>query len=348
MGGRLRYAAADHFASGRTSGRNRAKVLLCASSFERGFCPLPDYLSVHFASPDESAPHSQAEAPPPRSTSLRELGQALWRRRRFIAAIEGSLLVACLLYCLIAPNQYEANARVELRTAPASSLTLDAQEPFASASALSAPMALETLASELRSDQLAWRVISGLKLYQQPGFRGRFSQRFPGFNPEQPAPDAQAWLLERFAWRLHVQTMPRTLLVEIRFRSRDAALSAAVVNALIRAYQEQETESQIQATAQASGWLNAQLADLKVRVDRDQQRLADFEAQHGIVSTPEVQANGQSGETEHASVSLEIDELSRQLVAATTDRILTEAEYRATSQGDPRDGDRLRSAPAGR
>jgi len=107
------------------------------------------------------------------------------------------------------------------------------------------------------------------------------------------------------------------------------------VNALIRAYQEQETESQIQATAQASGWLNAQLADLKTRVDRDRQRLADFEAQHGIVSTPEVQANGQPGETEHASALLEIDELSRQLVAATTDRILAEAEYRAASQGDP-------------
>jgi uncharacterized protein involved in exopolysaccharide biosynthesis len=85
------------------------------------------------------------------------------------------------------------------------------------------------------------------------------------------------------------------MLVEIRFRCRDAALSAAVVNALIRAYQDQETESQIQATAQASGWLNAQLADLKARVDRDQQRLAEFEAQHGIVSTPEVQANGQPG-----------------------------------------------------
>ena len=129
--------------------------------------------------------------------------------------------------------------------------------------------------------------------------------------------------------------MPRTLLVEIRFRSRDAALSAAVVNALIRAYSEQETESQIQATAQASGWLSAQLADLKTRVDADQQRLAEFEAQHGIVSTPEMLANGQPGETEHTAALLEIDELSRQLVAATTDRILAEAEYRAASQGDP-------------
>jgi len=296
---------------------------------------LPDFLSIQFAFPDDPAPQAATEAQRSGSTSLRGLGQAVWRRRRFIAAIEAALLVACLLYCLIAPNQYEANARVELRTAPVSSLTLDAQEPFASASVLSAPMALETLASVLRSDQLAWRVIAGLKLYQQAGFRGRFNQRFPGFNPDKPAPDAEAWLLDRFAWRLHVQTMPRTLLVEIRFRSRDAALSAAVVNALIRAFQEQETESQIQATAQASGWLNAQLADLKARVDHDQQRLADFEAQHGIVSTPEVQANGQPGETEHASVFLQIDELSRQLVAATTDRILSEAEFRAASQGDP-------------
>jgi polysaccharide export outer membrane protein len=266
---------------------------------------------------------------------LRDLWQVVWRRRRFVAAIEGALLLLCLLYCLIAPNQYEATARVELRTSPVSSLSLDEVEPQTSPSVLSGPIALETLASVLRSDQIAWRVITGLKLYQAPGFRGSFASRFPGFNPDRPAPDAQAWLLERFSRRLHVQAMTRTLLVEIRFRSRDAALSAAVVNALIRAYEEQENESQIQATAQASSWLSAQLAGLKTRVDKDQLRLAEFENLHGIVSAPEVLANAQSGETEHSSALLEIDELSRQLVAATTDRILADAEYRAASQGDP-------------
>ena len=252
-----------------------------------------------------------------------------------VVAIEGALLLLCLLYCLIAPNQYEAAARVELRTAPVSALSLDGEEPAVPSSILSAPIALETLASVLRSDQLAWRVITGLKLYQAPGFCGSFPRRFPGFHPENPSPDAQAWLLERFSRRLHVQAMARSLLLEIRFRSHDAALSAAVVNGLIRVYSEQETESQIQATAQASAWLNAQLAGLKARVDSDQQRLAEFENRHGIVSTPEVLANGQPGETEHSSALLEMDELSRQLVAATTDRILAEAEYRAASQGDP-------------
>ncbi len=242
----------------------------------------------------------------------------------------------CGLYCLFAPNRYEAKARLELRTQPASSLSFEQQgEVFTPASVLSAPLSLETLASVLRSDQLAWRTIVDLKLYQQPGFRGRFQKKFPNFNIEQPGPAAQAWLLDRFASRLHVQSIPHTFLIEVRFRCNDAALSASVVNALIRTYQEQQTESQIQATAQASGWLNAQLAGLKIRVDRDQQRLADFEMQHSIVSTPEIQANGLQGETEHGAAILEIDELSRQLVTAATDRILSEAEFRAASQGDP-------------
>ena len=296
---------------------------------------MPNTLSMNEAVLNGTAAPDPANTIGPRSTSLRELWQMLWRRRRFIAIIEGALLAACVLYCLIAPNQYEANGRVELRAAPVSSLSLDGTEAQVPTSILSAPIALETLATVLRSDRLAWRVTVALRLYQAAGFRGNFASRFPGFKSEKPTPEAQAWLLDRFSRRLRVQSMPRTMLVEIRFRSRDAALSAAVVNALIAAYGDQETESQIQATAQASGWLSAQLAELKTRVDRDQQRLAEFENQHGIVSTPEVMANGQPGETEHSSALLQIDELSRQLVAATTDRILAEAEYRAASLGDP-------------
>jgi len=269
------------------------------------------------------------------SLSLRELWETVARRRRMVGSVLGGLLLLCLLYCLIAPNQYEASAKVALRTTPASSLSLEEAEPYAAASILSAPLQQETLANVFRSDQLAWRVISDLKLYKAPGFMGDFAERFPGFHPEAPATDAQAWLLARFQWRLHVQSMPRTLLIQIRFRSRDAALSAAVVNGLIRAYRQQDSESRMQATTEASAWLGSQLKDLKGRTEQDEQRLAAFQAEHGILSTPETLANGQQGETQHISALLEIDELGRQQVAATADRILREAEYRAASQGDP-------------
>jgi polysaccharide export outer membrane protein len=253
-----------------------------------------------------------------------------------IASVVAGLLLLCLLYCLIAPNQYEATARVALRTSPASSLSLDAGESSVASSSLATPLQLETQANVFRSDQLAWRVITALKLYQAPGFMGNFASRFPGFSPDQAdSSAAQAWLLERFQRRLHVETLPRTLMIQIRFRSRDAALSAAVVNGLIRVYGEQDSEARVAATAQASGWLQSQLKDLKARVEQDQHRLADFQTRHGILTAQETLANGQLGESQHTSESLEIDDLSRQLVVATSDRILREAEYRAASTGNP-------------
>jgi polysaccharide export outer membrane protein len=249
--------------------------------------------------------------------------------------IEGGLLLACLLYCLIAPNQYEASARVALRTSPASSLSLDAVGPLAAASILSAPLQQETVASYLRSDQLAWKVIADLKLFDAAGFNGRFARLFPGFQLQEHAPGAEFYLLERFHKRLRVEVLPRSLVLEVRFRSRDAGLSAAVVNDLIRVYGEQDSQARVQATAQQSAWLAGQLKDLKARVDRDQQRLTEFERTHGLLNGENMQANGEAGETEHNSTWLEIDELGRQLVAAATDRILREAQYRSAAQGDP-------------
>jgi uncharacterized protein involved in exopolysaccharide biosynthesis/protein involved in polysaccharide export with SLBB domain len=297
---------------------------------------LPDpSVSPHDSSREPIAPASPGFIGRYSTTSLRDLLGVLARRRRFVGFTVGGLLLLCLLYCFIVPKKYEASAKVALRQAPASSLSMEGAEPMAAASLLSAPLQLETLANVFRSDRLAWRVIAELKLYQAPGFMGGFARRFPGFHPEAPGVDAQAYLLDRFQKQLRVQSVPRTLLIEIRFRSKDAALSAAVVNSLIRAYGQQESESRIEATVQASDWLESQLKDLKAHMDREQQRLTAFQSEHGILSTPQTLPNGEAGETQHSSTLLEVDELGRQMVAVTADRILREAEYRAASQGNP-------------
>jgi len=276
------------------------------------------------------------------ATSLSEFAQVIWRRRRLVAAIEGGFLLVCLLYCLIAPNQYEANARVALRTSPDSTLSLEqpGQSATSAAAILSGPLQLETLANFLRSDQLAWRVITDLRLYQAAGFNGRFTRLFPGYQPKADvadggSPEAQAYLLDRFERRLRVETLPRSLVVQIRFRSRDAALSAAVVNDLIRQYGEQDSESRVRVTARQSDWMQAQLKELKGRVDQGQQRLIDFQKKNGLLDVPQTQSNGQQGGADHNTTLEAIDELGRDLVAATSDRILREAEYRSASQGDP-------------
>jgi uncharacterized protein involved in exopolysaccharide biosynthesis/protein involved in polysaccharide export with SLBB domain len=265
--------------------------------------------------------------------SLRATVQVILARRRFVLITIFGLLLLCLLYCLVAPNQYEARARVALRVEPATSLNLGSPDASPSISATMGMAEMETLANVFRSDQLAWSVILDRKLYSNSAFNGSFARKFPGFSPASPDPSAEAYLLERFQKRLQVRTIPRTLLIEIRFRTHNAQLSADVVNALIRIFQQQQKETQFAATTEAATWLNKQLTELKAKADEQDRQLAEFERQHGVLIGPESAQASQSGQ--HLTALSEVDELSRQLVDATSNRILREAEYRAASQGDP-------------
>jgi polysaccharide export outer membrane protein len=267
--------------------------------------------------------------------SIQPLISAVVAHRRLASGVVGSLLILCTLYCLFAPRQYEARARVALRATANSSLNLDGTSPEKSGSFASGQTQLETLASVLRSDQLARRVIRDCRLYQAPAFMGQFARRFPGFQPEAPDPAAESYLAERFAARLHIIPLPRTLVLEIRFRSPDPMLSADVVNALIRSYQEEEAAQRGVATRNATTWLQTQLQGLKAQADRDDRNLAEFQDKHRILVSPETLDHGPSGDSQHLPALTEIDELSRELAAADSERILREAENRAAQQGDP-------------
>jgi len=267
--------------------------------------------------------------------SIRELVGVLRRRRGIFLSVVAGLCALCVLYCLIAPNQYEAEAKVALRMQPVSSLAMEAVETVAPASILSTPLQLETLAMELRSERLAWRVITELRLYESTAFVRNFAGRFPEFDATRPTAAAQGYLLDRFLKRLKVRSAPRTLLVEIRFRDKDAAESARVVNALIAGFMAQEGESRVDATGAASGWLQRQLTALTAQAELKEKRLAEFERQHGFMTSQQTVQGGAAVETLHDSTIQEVDETERQLTEASGERILREALYEQAKQGDP-------------
>ena len=269
------------------------------------------------------------------SFSIREVIVSLRRRRKIFFGVVGGCMLLCGLYCVIAPNQYEASATVALRMQPASSLMVGAAEAITPASILSTPLQLETLANQLRSERLAWRVITEMKLYEAVGFTRGFAARFPGFDALKPSPAAQGYLLDAFAKRLHVRTLPRTLLVEIRFRSRDPALAARVVNALIRTFTADESEGRLGATQVASDWLRGQLRAMTQGVQEKEKRLAEFERRHGFMTTQQTVPGGQPVETLHDSAVEEVDEAQRMWAEASGDRIFREALYREAQSGNP-------------
>ncbi len=267
--------------------------------------------------------------------SIRDLYDLLRRRRRLFFTIVGGLLLLCLAYCLIVPNQYEASSTVALRIQASSSLSLEAAESIAPASILSTPLQLETMVNVFHSERLAWRVIRSLKLYQSDGFVRNFAARFPQFDIEKPSPEAQGYLLDRFRKRLRARALPRTLLIEIRFRSKDPALAATVVNEVVAGYTEIESETRQNATRQASSWLTGQLATLTAQSEADERHLTDFERAHNLISTQQSLPDGSPVETLHDGAMSAIDDVGRQLVAATGDRILRESLFREAAQGDP-------------
>ncbi len=293
--------------------------------------PIIDHAELHTR---DGRPLSSADRSPA-NTSLRAFFHIMFVRRRMVLSILGGFLLLCFLYCLVAPSEFEARARVALRALPDSSLSLEQSQPRALAEGLTAPLQTETVAGVLRSDRLAWKVILDERLYRSPAFMGRFAIRFPGFRPESPDSGAQSYLLERFQDRLHVGTLPRTLLVEVRFRTRDPNLSAAVVNALIAAYGRQQTDLRRQATDEATRTLAGQLRSLRARADEDDRKLAAFQKKHGILISPETLSNGSPGAAQHLSALVEVDELGKELAAADSERLLREAEYRAAVQGSP-------------
>lgn len=270
------------------------------------------------------------------SIPLRSIITVPLRNLKLFIGILAGLPILTLLYCLIAPNQYDASAKVALQVQSATTLNLDANESMAQLSVLSAPLQLETLADVFRSDQLAWRVISELRLDKEAAFITGFGSRFPDFKPEAPTPAARQYLLERFQRHLKVQVLPRTLLLSIRFRTRSPALSAKVVNALVNDYMELEMETRNGATAHASEWLAAQLKDLKARVEVDEQNLADYQSKHQLVAG---QQNPSSTDRNTSSTVdpalLEIEDLGHQLAIATSERVLAESTLREAEKGNP-------------
>lgn len=266
--------------------------------------------------------------------SLRLAGATLLADWKLFVSVVGSLFLVAAVYCLVAARQFDAREQLALRAAPFSALNLQTDATAGNAFA-SGEMQLETVANVLRSDQLAWRVILDKKLYQTAGFSPHFAAQFPCFRPDNPSPGGRAYLLERFQDSLQVRTVPHTLLLDLRFRSRDPGLSAEVLKDLVGSYKEQEAEGRVLATAQAAGILDNQLEALKAKADQDEQRLSAFQARHGLLIAPEGPGAGDAAAAQHAPALLEVDELSRQLAAASGERVLREAQYRAASQGDP-------------
>lgn len=188
---------------------------------------------------------------------------------------------------------------------------------------------IDTKVKILQSDTTAELVIHRLNLDALPEFAGPAQTQSSGgiAVSESPAQDSsrQEQLIHRLQGSLRVQQVPDTSLIEIRYSDSSSSLAAEIANAIAATFIEQNVKSRYDSTIQAADWLSKQLADLQIKMESSQAKLVQYQKEHNIVGTDDLQ-----------NLTMEkLNALNKELTGAQADRIQKESLYQIASGGNP-------------
>jgi polysaccharide biosynthesis transport protein len=279
--------------------------------------------------------------------TLGDLMIVLQRRRRYLLACIGCMLVLATAYCLIATPRFQATGEIEVQKESPAAFGLEnsitGDTATAGIDSLDYSMTLETEAKILQSQTLALQVIKDLRLetthdyfpVHEPGFH------LPGWvlfwrKPVEPsaidlddAPNRRYLALKIFASRLKVTPETGTRLIEVSYSDPDPELASAVVNHLLQALTDYTYQARFHATAQASTWLASQLTDLRRQTKALQDKANHLQRDTGIYG------EDASHNTVHNIVLDRLDAMNQRVTAAESNRLLAEAVDRISQSGDP-------------
>src|SRR5277367_4475558 len=179
---------------------------------------------------------------------------------------------------------------------------------------------IETQTKILQSETLALMTIKSMDLARYPEFGGASATGavHEGAIPRRPA------ILGAFLGRLGVKRVPNSRLIQVQFEAEDPQLAAAVVNAHLQNFVEQNFRSKFDATTQASNWLSAELEELRIKVEKSEDARIAYERENQIWQIDEKQD----------ITTQKLADLSKAVTDAQTDVAQKEALYRMASSGN--------------
>lgn len=122
---------------------------------------------------------------------------------------------------------------------------------------------------------------------------------------------------------LKVSRPPNTYLLLISYRSIDPMLAANAANAIAKSYVEHTYDIRFRSSASLSSFMEKQLDELKVKMERSSEALAQFEKELNVIN-PEEKTN---------ILSARLLQLNTDYTAAETERVKSQAAFQAVSGG---------------
>jgi polysaccharide biosynthesis transport protein len=273
---------------------------------------------IRFAS---SYPSQTAKEP-----TLRDYWHILLRRKWTIASF---LLIVMTLVGVISLRmqaKYESWGRIAVSRETPEVLGLHNDSNGGTTSAIDdISLLLETQVQVLRSQQLSVDVAHKLRSAAPKGPIPEVSSAsaFSPVNLTPPTPEELS-LAGRLRSSLAVTIVPRTQIIEIRYKDPDPNMAARVVQAYIDAYLENNFDSKFQSIKQTTEWLTQQLSDLQMKVEVSQEKLVRYQREHNIVGVDDKQN----------ITTTRLDDLNKQLTDAELDRIMKQTRFEGAKRGD--------------
>ena len=258
--------------------------------------------------------------------------ERVWQTIKNNKLLIGILLIMSLLIGLVATllmtPKYQASARIEISRVEANVTSVEGVETQDS---LQDAQYYETQYELLRARSLAEQVVREANLGSDEAFLEAFNISAVSANPE----DVLAPLLLD---NIDIAPVGTSNLVDIKFTSSSAAVSAKIANIWAREYIASNLARRFAATSEARQFLEERLEQLRVRLEDAERELINYGAEQNLF-TIEVPVNGGSDETASQTlVASDLQSLNAALAEATTNRIAAESALNAaTSASDPED-----------
>ena len=223
-----------------------------------------------------------------------------WTALLFCLAVVGAVVV----YTLMTTPVFTANGTLWIEDDPNIL-------PFEDVQAIATGSSLGSQARLLQSRALASDTIDKLKLYENPNFVGKPKK---GEKLPDPAdPIFHEMLVQRFLESVSVSPKERTQLVDVSFSNRNPKVAADVLNALFDGYIELLVKKRYTASEQATEFLNAQIAELRTEIDKQERELNQYGSERDILplSTAEAPSIARIGEVNSALTAATLDRVNK-------------------------------------
>jgi polysaccharide biosynthesis transport protein len=240
-----------------------------------------------------------------------------------------------VLFTLLATPLYTATTRIEINREGTRVVNVQDVEPETSTFDNEFYQTQYTL---LESQSLAERVARDLRLADDPQFFASFGHtevleetpRGPQFSVGR---DARNRLATNILLRnLNVAPIRFSRLVDIRWTSPDAGLSARVANAWAAAFITASLERRFDATSYARNFLEQRLEQLRGRLADSERQLVSYAANQQLINIP-TETTGEGGVRERSLAADSLAALNAALSDATADRIRAQSRVGSGNQG---------------